>query len=191
MAAIRKKLVIVGDGACGKTCLLIVFSKDQFPEVYVPTVFENYVADIEVDGRQVELALWDTAGQEDYDRLRPLSYPDTDVILMCFSIDSPDSLENIPEKWTPEVKHFCPNVPIILVGNKRDLRHDSNTIHELTKMKQVPVTVDEGKQMAEKIVAYSYLECSAKTKDGVREVFESATRAALEVKKKKKGCCIL
>uniref|UniRef100_A0A8C2JLT3 Rho-related GTP-binding protein RhoA-D-like n=2 Tax=Cyprinus carpio TaxID=7962 RepID=A0A8C2JLT3_CYPCA len=92
MAAIRKKLVIVGDGACGKTCLLIVFSKDQFPEVYVPTVFENYIADIEVDSKQVELALWDTAGQEDYDRLRPLSYPDTDVILMCFSIDSPDSL---------------------------------------------------------------------------------------------------
>ncbi|KAG6938190.1 ras -like protein family member A, partial [Chelydra serpentina] len=127
MAAIRKKLVIVGDGACGKTCLLIVFSKDQFPEVYVPTVFENYVADIEVDGKQVELALWDTAGQEDYDRLRPLSYPDTDVILMCFSIDSPDSLENIPEKWTPEVKHFCPNVPIILVGNKKDLRNDEHT----------------------------------------------------------------
>jgi len=116
----RKKLVIVGDGTCGKTCLLIVFSKDEFPEVYVPTVFENYVADIEVDGKflwlafrtgnsgtfpdikylllgkQVELALWDTAGQEDYDRLRPLSYPDTDVILMCFSIDSPDSLTNIP-----------------------------------------------------------------------------------------------
>jgi len=191
MAAIRKKLVIVGDGACGKTCLLIVFSKDQFPEVYVPTVFENYVADIEVDGRQVELALWDTAGQEDYDRLRPLSYPDTDVILMCFSIDSPDSLENIPEKWTPEVKHFCPNVPIILVGNKRDLRNDANCIHELAKMKQVPVSIDEGKNMAEKIAAYSYLECSAKTKDGVREVFESATRAALIQKKKKGKCCIL
>ena len=77
---------------------------------------------------QVELALWDTAGQEDYDRLRPLSYPDTDVILMCFSVDSPDSLENIPEKWTPEVKHFCPNVPIILVGNKKDLRNDPATI---------------------------------------------------------------
>lgn len=91
---------------------------DQFPETYVPTVFENYVADIEVDGKQVELALWDTAGQEDYDRLRPLSYPDTDVILMCFSIDNPDSLDNIPEKWTPEVRHFCPNVPIILVGLK-------------------------------------------------------------------------
>jgi len=185
MASIRKKLVIVGDGACGKTCLLIVFSKDQFPEVYVPTVFENYVADIEVDSKQVELALWDTAGQEDYDRLRPLSYPDTDVILMCFSIDSPDSLENIPEKWTPEVRHFCPSVPIILVGNKKDLRGDSNTIRELSKMKQAPVSYDEGAAMADKIGAYGYMECSARTKDGVREVFELATKAALQARKRK------
>ncbi|KAF7656038.1 hypothetical protein LDENG_00046900 [Lucifuga dentata] len=193
MAAIRKKLVIVGDGACGKTCLLIVFSKDQFPEVYVPTVFENYIADIEVDGKQVELALWDTAGQEDYDRLRPLSYPDTDVILMCFSIDSPDSLENIPEKWTPEVKHFCPNVPIILVGNKKDLRNDEHTRRELAKMKQEPVKPEEGRDMANRISAFGYLECSAKTKDGVREVFEMATRAALQVRKRKKrgGCQLL
>jgi len=193
MAAIRKKLVIVGDGACGKTCLLIVFSKDQFPEVYVPTVFENYVADIEVDGKQVELALWDTAGQEDYDRLRPLSYPDTDVILMCFSIDSPDSLENIPEKWTPEVRHFCPNVPIILVGNKKDLRQDQGTIRELQKMKQEPVRFEEGKGMADKIGAYAYLECSAKTKEGVRDVFETATRAALSIKRKarKLKCVVL
>ena len=192
MAAIRKKLVIVGDGACGKTCLLIVFSKDQFPEVYVPTVFENYVADIEVDGKQVELALWDTAGQEDYDRLRPLSYPDTDVILMCFSIDSPDSLENIPEKWTPEVKHFCPNVPIILVGNKKDLRNDEQTKWELQKQKQEPVKREDGDEMSQKINAFAYLECSAKSKEGVREVFETATRAALQSKKKKKkGCNLL
>ncbi|KAJ8360986.1 hypothetical protein SKAU_G00175110 [Synaphobranchus kaupii] len=192
MAAIRKKLVIVGDGACGKTCLLIVFSKDQFPEVYVPTVFENYVADIEVDGKQVELALWDTAGQEDYDRLRPLSYPDTDVILMCFSIDSPDSLENIPEKWTPEVKHFCPNVPIILVGNKKDLRNDEHTRRELAKMKQEPVKLEEGRDMANRITAFGYMECSAKTKDGVREVFEMATRAALVARRgKKSNKCLL
>lgn len=191
MTTIRKKLVIVGDGACGKTCLLIVFSKDQFPEVYVPTVFENYVADIEVDGKQVELALWDTAGQEDYDRLRPLSYPDTDVILMCFSVDSPDSLENIPEKWTPEVKLFCPNVPIILVGNKKDLRNDPNTIRDLAKMKQEPVKPQEGRAMAEKINAFAYLECSAKSKEGVREVFETATKAALQVKKRKRTKCNL
>ena len=187
MAAIRKKLVIVGDGACGKTCLLSVFALDRFPEDYVPTVLEICGANIEVDGQQVELTLCDTADQQEdyYDRLRPLSYPKTDVILMCFSIDSPDSLENITEKWTPEVKHFCPNVPIILVGNKRDLRNDEGTKHELAKMKQPLVAVDEEKAMADKIGAYEYLECSAKTKDGVRDVFESASRAALIQKESK------
>ncbi|XP_067932313.1 transforming protein RhoA-like isoform X2 [Watersipora subatra] len=191
MANIRKKLVIVGDGACGKTCLLIVFANNTFPELYVPTVFENYVTDIEVDGKQVELVLWDTAGQEDYDRLRPLSYPDTDVILICFSIDSPDSLDNIPEKWTPEVKHFCPKVPIILVGNKRDLRNDEVTKRELIKMKQEPVRHEQGREMCNRIGAKVYLECSAKTKDGIRDVFEAATRAALEKSKKKANCILL
>merc|ERR1712106_567648 len=186
-AASRKKLVIVGDGTCGKTCLLIVFSKDEFPEVYVPTVFENYVADIEVDSKQVELALWDTAGQEDYDRLRPLSYPDTHVILMCFSVDSPDSLENIPEKWVPEVKHFCPSVPIILVGNKKDLRTDQSTIRELARNRQSPVKFEEGQAMAAKIGAISYIECSSLRKDGVRKVFESATRVALSKRTKRPG----
>ncbi|XP_075430213.1 transforming protein RhoA-like isoform X1 [Ascaphus truei] len=191
-AAIWKKLVIVGDGACGKTCLLSVFSKDEFPEVYIPTVFESYVADIAVDDIQVELALWDTAGQEDYDQLRPLSYPRTDVILMCFSIDNPDSFENITEKWTPEVKHFCPNVPIILVGNKKDLRNDEHTRKELTKMKQEPVKPEEGWDMANRIGAFRYMECSAKMKDGVKEVFEMAARAALQARHgKKKSTCLL
>nr|CAB3265570.1 RhoA protein [Phallusia mammillata] len=192
MATIRKKLVIVGDGACGKTCLLIVFTKDEFPMVYVPTVFENYVADIEVDGKQVELALWDTAGQEDYDRLRPLSYPDTDVILVCFSIDSPDSLENISEKWMPEIKHFCPNVPILLIGNKKDLRNDDEIRKELAQSKQEPVRSEQGQRMATTIGAKRYLECSAKTKEGIREVFEAAAQIATEKKDKKKSiCCFL
>merc|ERR1711970_1664963 len=186
MEPLQRKLVIVGDGACGKTCLLIVFSKDQFPEEYIPTVFENYVSDIEVDGQQVELVLWDTAGQEDYDRLRPLSYPDTNVILACFSVSSPDSLENIPERWLPEVKHFCPNVPIILVGCKADLRTDEKTLAELAELKQMPVRQEEGLAMAEKIKAFKYLECSAKTREGVREVFEAATRAAIYTKKGKR-----
>uniref|UniRef100_A0A4X2JSJ8 Ras homolog family member C n=1 Tax=Vombatus ursinus TaxID=29139 RepID=A0A4X2JSJ8_VOMUR len=185
----RPEKVIVGDGACGKTCLLLAFSKDQFPENYVPTVFENYVADIEVDGKQVELALWDTASQEDYDRLTPLSYPDTDVILMCFSIDCPDSLENLRGKWTPEVKHFCPKVPIIVVGNKKDLRHNEATKLELAKMKQESVKTEEGKELACRIGAFGYTECSAKTKEGVRDVFEMATRAAFPHSVKK--CCLL
>jgi Ras family protein A len=189
---LRRKLVIVGDGACGKTCLLIVFSKGTFPEVYVPTVFENYVSDVEVDGRRVELALWDTAGQEDYDRLRPLSYPDSNVILICFAIDSPDSLDNVQEKWISEVLHFCQGIPIILVGCKYDLRFDPKTIEELRRTSQRPVTPEEGQAVAQKIGAIKYLECSAKTQEGVREVFEHATRAALMVKdKERKKKCIL
>ncbi|EGV66548.1 GTP-binding protein Rho1 [Yamadazyma tenuis] len=184
-AEIRRKLVIVGDGACGKTCLLIVFSKGTFPEVYVPTVFENYVADVEVDGRKVELALWDTAGQEDYDRLRPLSYPDSNVILICFSIDSPDSLDNVLEKWISEVLHFCQGVPIILVGCKSDLRNDSQTIELLRQQQQQPISSSEGQSVAQKIGASNYLECSARTGEGVREVFEAATRASLKTKEKK------
>ena len=110
---------------------------------------------------------------------------------MCFSIDSPDSLENIPEKWTPEVRHFCPTVPIVLVGNKKDLRYDDTTRRELAKAKQEPVKTEEGRVMSEKIGAYTYLECSAKTNEGVRDVFETATRAALQTKRKKKRMCIL
>ena len=190
---IRKKIVIVGDGSCGKTCLYTSFVKDRFPVEYVPRVFESYVGDIRVDGKTVELAFWDTVGDEEYDRLRPLSYPNTDVILMCFSIDSPDSLENIPEKWTPEVRHFCPSVPIILVGNKKDLRNDENVKRELAKMKQEPVKSEEGSLMCERIKAYSYLECSAKTKEGVRDVFTTAARAALMTKERrnKRKCCIV
>jgi len=106
-------------------------------------VFENYVADVEVDGKRVELALWDTAGQEDYDRLRPLSYPDSHVILICFAIDSPDSLDNVQEKWISEVLHFCGGLPVILVGLKKDLRGDPRVIEELRKTHQKPVTFEE------------------------------------------------
>lgn len=195
MSEIRRKLVIVGDGACGKTCLLIVFSKGTFPEVYVPTVFENYVADVQVDGRNVELALWDTAGQEDYDRLRPLSYPDSHVILICFAVDSPDSLDNVQEKWIAEVRHFCPNLPVILVGCKKDLRRDQRVIEELSRTHQRPVSSEEGMAVAQKIGAKHYLECSARSGEGVREVFQYATRAALAAptkgKKKSKGGCVV
>lgn len=187
IAEIRRKLVIVGDGACGKTCLLIVFSKGTFPEVYVPTVFESYVADVEVDGRRVELALWDTAGQEDYDRLRPLSYPDTNVVLICFAVDLPDSLDNVQEKWISEVMHFCRDVPIILVGCKCDLRNDPATIEKLRQSGQQPVSSAQGQAVADKINAKKYLECSARTGQGVKEVFEVATRASLTKDSKPQG----
>ena len=192
MAAIRKKMLIVGDSGCGKTCLYTVFAKDKFPEEYVPKRFEPYVADIEVDGTQIELALWDMhTGSKNYNKLRPLSYPDTDVILMCFSIGSPDSLDNLLKQWLPEVNHFCPYIPVILVGNKKDLRNDPNTIKELAKMKQEPVKLEDGKNTAEKIDAFAYIECSAKSKEGVKEVFDTAARiATIELIMKKKSCVL-
>lgn len=108
MAKIRRKLVIVGDSACGKTCLLTVFSNGIFPKLYVPNVFDNYIADIEVDGKHVELALWDTPGGEDYDYLHPLSYLDSHIILICFCIDAPDSFGSVQEKWFFRVPWLLP-----------------------------------------------------------------------------------
>ncbi len=178
MTTIRKKVVIVGDSWCGKASLLNVFSKDQFPESLGTEVLLNYVAKIEVDGKTVELDLWNIVG--DNDSVRILTYPETDVILMCFSIDYPDSLANIQQRWIPEVRHFCPNVPIILVGNKKDMRNDEDTKRELAKKKQQPVKSEEGSLVCERINAYAYMECSAKTREGVRDVFATAARAALK-----------
>ncbi|RUP14069.1 protein RHO1 [Jimgerdemannia flammicorona] len=141
---IRKKLVVVGDGGCGKTSLLVVYQNGSFPERYVPTVFENYIANVKLEnGKTVELALWDTAGQEDYDRLRPLSYPETDVILICFAIDQRTSFSNVQDRWLPEVTHFCETVPKILVGMKIDLRDNAERIAHLNAMGHQLITYEE------------------------------------------------
>jgi len=192
------KCVIVGDGAVGKTCLLISYCQNTFPSDYVPTVFDNYSAQVKVDNENINLGLWDTAGQEDYDRLRPLSYPQTDVFLVAFSLISRPSFENIKAKWYPELKHHAPGVPMILVGTKLDLRSDPDTIEKLrTKSPpSSPITFEEGLDMAKAIGAAKYLECSALTMKGLKSVFDEAIKIVLRppaAKKKKKGngCAIL
>uniref|UniRef100_A0ACB8FZ65 Transcription initiation factor TFIID subunit 1 n=1 Tax=Sphaerodactylus townsendi TaxID=933632 RepID=A0ACB8FZ65_9SAUR len=173
------KCVVVGDGAVGKTCLLISYTTNAFPEEYIPTVFDNYSAQMTVDGRMVSLNLWDTAGQEEYDRLRTLSYPQTNVFVICFSIGSPSSFANVRHKWHPEVSHHCPNVPILLVGTKRDLRSNMETVKKLKEQSLAPTTPQQGVSLAKQIGAVKYLECSALNQEGVREVFAEAVRAVL------------
>jgi len=181
------KCVVVGDGAVGKTCLLISYTTNAFPGEYIPTVFDNYSANVMVDGRPINLGLWDTAGQEDYDRLRPLSYPQTDVFLVCFAINNSASKENVSSKWHPEIQHHAPNVPIILVGTKSDFRNDPNNAG--TPL----ISQEEGNGVSQEIHAIKYLECSALTQDGLKLVFDEAIRAALTKPKrsKNKRCSIL
>nr|XP_020832200.1 rho-related GTP-binding protein RhoG-like isoform X1 [Phascolarctos cinereus] len=186
------KCVVVGDGAVGKTCLLISYTTNAFPEEYIPTVFDNYSAQMSVDGRTVSLNLWDTAGQEEYDRLRTLSYPQTNVFVICFSIGSPSSYANVRHKWHPEVSHHCPNVPILLVGTKKDLRNDLATLKRLKELSLTPTTPQQGTSLAKQVGAVKYLECSALMQDGVGEVFAEAVRAVLyPVTKKNTKKCIL
>jgi len=171
---IRRKLVIVGDGACGKTSLLCSFALGEFPKEYQPTVFDNYVAEIRLDEKPVQLALWDTAGQEEYERLRPMSYSKSHVILIAFALDTPDSLENVTTKWIEEVRSICgPSIPVILVGCKADLR--PQTITPDTPW----VTREQGERVAQVIGARAYKECSALKIEGVDDVFETATRASM------------
>ncbi|KAL7624139.1 RHO4 protein [Parahypoxylon ruwenzoriense] len=178
--AYSKKIVVVGDGGCGKTCLLISYSQGYFPEKYVPTVFENYITypTHQPSGKTVELALWDTAGQEEYDRLRPLSYPETDLIFVCFAIDCPNSLDNVLDKWYPEVLHFCPYTPLILVGLKSDLRNKKTCIEMLKTQGLTPVSTEQGMAVAKKMGA-QYMECSSKEMTGVDEIFDRAIQTVV------------
>ncbi|XP_045603721.1 ras-like GTP-binding protein Rho1 [Procambarus clarkii] len=191
MVFIRIKLFAVGDAGSGITSLLVVFLTNVLPEDHVPTIFEKCIHDMETDGKQVQLRLWYRPCPDHYDSLRIHSYSGTDVFLICFSIASPDSLQSILDKWSSEVQHYCPKVPIIVVGNKKDLRDDAATIEELRKVDQEPVKPEDGQNMAEKINAYAYVECSAKTTEGVQEVFETAVKAALDHGAKKSRCTLL
>ncbi|CAI2356614.1 unnamed protein product [Caenorhabditis sp. 36 PRJEB53466] len=187
------KCVVVGDGTVGKTCMLISYTTDSFPVQYVPTVFDNYSAQMTLDGNVVNLGLWDTAGQEDYDRLRPLSYPQTDVFILCFSVVSPVSFDNVASKWIPEIRQHCPDAPVILVGTKLDLRDEPEPLRVLQSEGKAPISKTQGLKMAQRIKAVKYLECSALTQQGLTQVFEDAVRSILNPKpqKKKKACTIM
>ncbi|KAI6191118.1 CRE-MIG-2 protein [Aphelenchoides bicaudatus] len=205
------KAVVVGDGAVGefKIILTITYANLRYfkakpvcssllrqilfhANTFQRQVFDNYSAPLVVDGHSVNLGLWDTAGQEDYDRLRPLSYPQTDVFILCFAIASQVSLRNVQSKWLPEIRQYCPDTPIILVGTKADLRDDVAAQRSMSADNKSFVTRKQAVQVAKKIKAHKLLECSALTQQGLANVFEESIRAVLVPKpKKKSGCSIV
>ncbi|RID77963.1 hypothetical protein BRARA_A00829 [Brassica rapa] len=175
------KCVTVGDGAVGKTCMLICYTSNKFPTDYIPTVFDNFSANVSVDGQIVNLGLWDTAGQEDYSRLRPLSYRGADIFVLAFSLISKASYENVLKKWMPELRRFAPNVPIVLVGTKLDLRDDKGYLADHTNV----ITSAQGEELRKQIGAAAYIECSSKTQQNVKGVFDTAIKVVLQPPRRK------
>jgi len=174
------KVVVVGDGAVGKTSLLISYTTQSFPTEYVPTVFENFNAVQPYLDQNVNMNLWDTAGQEEYDKLRPLSYPNTDAFIICYSVDSKPSYINVKEKWIGEVREAAPKSPFILVCTKTDLRDDPKAAAEMNRRGESFLTPEQGKELQEAIGAKVYMECSAKNRNGVEEVFQTAVKVVVE-----------
>ena len=140
----------------------------------LPLLLAALARSLQVDGKPISLGLWDTAGQEDYDRLRPLSYPNTDVFLVTFALTSKTSLDNVKQKWLVEIRHHCPKAPFILVGTKMDMRDHGNPAH---------VTTDEGEAKMREHGAAAYKECSAKTQEGLKEVFDTAIGVVMQKRK--------
>uniref|UniRef100_A0A8C4K8E7 Ras homolog family member U n=1 Tax=Dromaius novaehollandiae TaxID=8790 RepID=A0A8C4K8E7_DRONO len=154
-----------------------VFSCELRTELPAPRKMGTVVS---VDGKPVRLQLCDTAGQDEFDKLRPLCYTNTDIFLLCFSVVSPSSFQNVSEKWVPEIRCHCPKAPIILVGTQSDLREDVKVLIELDKCKEKPVSEEAAKLCAEEIKAASYIECSALTQKNLKEVFDAAIVAGIQ-----------
>lgn len=178
----KLKCVLVGDGSVGKTSLVVSYTTNGYPTEYVPTAFDNYNVVVNVDNQPIRLQLCDTAGQDDFDSLRPLCYPQTDVFLVCFSVVSPTSFHNVREKWLPELRHHNPRAPIVLVGTQSDLRTDVKVLIELAQYREQPVTEVAARRLAHQIGAVGYVESSALTQRNLKEVFDQAILAALEAR---------
>jgi small GTP-binding protein len=174
MAATNVKLVAVGDGAVGKTSLLMIFNVTPFPERSVPTIFGHETQNMTILDTPCKLRNWDTAGQDDYDRLRPLSYRGANGILLCFALDSQQLFVNLTDRWIGEVKHYCPNAKVILMGTKSDLRQAGNANH---------VTNDEARGFQREQKHEALIACPPKSGEGADQAFLVAIKAC-RVKKK-------
>ncbi|XP_048378633.1 ras homolog family member Ub [Stegostoma tigrinum] len=173
------KCVLLGDGAVGKTSLVVSYTTNGYPTKYVPTAFDDFSAIVHVDGTPIRLQLCDTAGQDEFDKLRHFCYHKTDVFLLCFSVVSPSSFQNVTEKWMPEIRQHCPTAPVVLAGTQCDLRGDVKVLIELAKCKEKPVPQAAARALSEKMGAVAYVECSSLTQKNLKEVFDLAIVSGL------------
>lgn len=174
------KCVLVGDGGVGKTSLVLSYTTGKIMTSYEPTCFDDYIVNIKTMNGVEKMQVSDTAGQETYDRLRTLSYYDTDVFIVCFSVEDKDSLENVKTKWIPEIKEYRPNTPYVMVGTQTDLRGS------VTDITDACVKTQKGKKLAKKLGAVDYLECSSLESVGLDEIFTVAYTAATNKKPKRR-----
>jgi len=139
--------------------------------------------------------LWDTAGQEDYDHIRALAYKDVDCFLVCFSVVSSTSFSNVKQKWIPSIiDSESSGASIVLVGTKQDLRNDKKAIREVQATGGSVVSEDDAKDLALKIHADAYVECSALLQDGLKECMQAAVTASIKKRSKnnnEQGCCTI
>ncbi|GMR57299.1 hypothetical protein PMAYCL1PPCAC_27494, partial [Pristionchus mayeri] len=170
------KCVLVGDAAVGKTALAVAYSTNGFVQQYNPTAYDNYSVIVRVDKQPIRLQLCDTAGQESFTSIRPLSYTDASVFILVYSTVDPKSLNSIAQNWLPEVSKVAPDTPLIIVGTKADLA--------CWGTESVPS--EHGRRLAASIGA-DFFECSAVTQQNLKQVFDCAILAGLSGGRKLKS----
>ena len=168
------KVVVAGDGAMGKSCLLITYDTGKFPIEYIPSTVDTFTKELTVDNKSIELGLWDVPSYEDFERARFLVYPMTNVFVICYAVNCESAFANVKQKWYPEIHHVCPDASIILLATKSDLRDNKEWIARLKYEDKIMITPEQGKKLAKEIGAAEYLECSALTGKGVNTVFDVA-----------------
>ena len=191
----KRKCLLVGDEGVGKTCIVLANTWNEFPSEPVPRIFMGF-EEVMIGGERYELTICDSECQASHDRVRPLSYPQTDVFLVCFSVVNPASFEHVKEKWVPEIGRYCPKIRFILVGTQIDLREKekeetSKLNNDLAENKLVSISTEQGENLAKELKAVKYVECSAKSQKGVKNVFDDAILATLAFPRKTRSqCCV-
>ncbi|GAP90561.2 putative GTP-binding protein rhoA [Rosellinia necatrix] len=173
----RMRFVFVGDSECGKSSLLLRFYRDTFTEHYTPTQYELFNKVVAVNDQDTDIELWDTSGDAALEQLSRLNYLAWDAVFLCFSIDSIRSFNHARTKWITQIRRYTGGAPLFFVGTKTDRRVGAGLWSPLYPNLETRITATEGSMTATALGATRYVECSAKTGQGIHGVFEEGVRA--------------